>query len=605
MFNSSGFMGIFSLSMALQTGKAERATPPTPAVGDAWHRMSNFLKSQLESEHHPQADAERILEGIRRQPESTQTKIISQFEKGNYEPLLTAKKLYYIALDNAIQQAINREASTIENNINNALNSALPGGAPATPAQPSLPKASVTQAKGACAVHHRIQNNPNDLSTTHYELSLDSAGNVQTTSKSGGRGGAIPDDKFTCVYLHNGKFLDRSGKEVRSVQWGNQQLSADRFMDYVEPIREGALSGVRDGFLKDLRLHGSQVVFTRGAPPATAPAQAAAAPQTSPVKASDEPTVRLPRPSTPSQAATALPSSTVSFHMPDLSSHQTRSVQRVLRINEAGDLQMKFRGAKGETIWGAPVDPSSGLNCACAYVDKGKLYDRSGAEIKKLGWGSSQVDASLILTHLEPVRAGTVSALKEGYLNRVTLNGQELVFTQGPPPAHGAARNGAATNGSQSGATPGAAPTTPAQVAPTRESLTKVSLSLPHGTNNYLGVPLECGLDTDGKLLVRRSNSQTWQRPADVELNFDGRKRGVTALYFDKGHLFRENGEEVRELSLAGNRLSAPMFEFGIFRFLDRSSPHPIFGMQPQYVNDVTSGDNQVIFVRGTPPGLR
>lgn len=295
------------------------------------------------------------------------------------------------------------------------------------------------------------------------DFRIDGEGNLQMRfrSKDGNDVWLANKDHTTgleckALYLDQGKVYDAEGTQVHSVQWGknSNSTSVQDMLRYVEPVQEGKLSGVRDGWLKEVRHEGKQVVFTRGTPPALREANKSVQEEPSTQKPTTEPSAdteattsearqekiserhsepKLPeRPKQPDQA---LPSSRIEFSIPNQRGHY-QGIARHLRLGADGSLQMKFIDSNKNDVWLEANDRKNGINCACLFHHQGKLYDASGKVVDKLVWGKAQqISAQEAVRCFDPAKEGQLSGVRDGLLKDIRYDGKQVVLTAGVPPA--------------------------------------------------------------------------------------------------------------------------------------------------------------------------
>ena len=462
--------------------------------------------------------------------------------------------------------------------------------------------------------------------------SVDAAGTVSWKSADS------PDSKtrVTCLYANGGKLFTREGKEVTTLDWGSTRTNAGGATAYFTALAAGQVSGVRDGFLKDMRYNDSQVVLTQGPPPgastlaSSGTAKDVSSPQTSSTARTDsrsEQQASLPQTARSSEtdaSRQAIPQRSVSFALLATNASSCSSVQRDLRLSPDGRLEMRFVDAKNQSVWLEPNDRANGVHCSCLFHHEGKFYTGQGTEVKQVTWGGKSFSAACLPQYLEQMEAGKVSSVKPGYLNDVQLDGKRLVFTEGLPPVlrDRASTPGAGTDSavvtetktapSQTGtgqigvgqtgvgqtgvtAKPNSATTAPSLA-------NSISISVRQSGGSYHAADLSFRRSAGGDLEIRNGSGE-WKTSADLTPTVGKQNVDFELLYHKDGKLFDRSGAEVESLQYAETTVSKANFNSAIMCYTAQRSDGAVYGMQNGYLNDIRRNGRQVVFVNAPPPG--
>ncbi|MCB0324263.1 MAG: hypothetical protein KDD69_11855 [Bdellovibrionales bacterium] len=380
----------------------------------------------------------------------------SVIEKLQYDLHALQRQVADSAVGRLAPAAANPSASTDTTSSSPQVQSPQTGQPSPRPATQSAPEQPTVTTQSTTVSFHR-QNRDGSLRTVQRQLALQADGAVIDSSTG------QASNELTAIYLHQGKAYLADGRQVNRLAWGAGQARAQDLQRYLEPVAEGSLSGIRDGYLKEMRVLGKTAVFTKGPPPAfqnrpqSAPDSSAAAtprsdqaatPSPAPTRRETSPPaqVQSPTPTQPQPAqqnpAPALPQVTSQVRQSGPVRQVALEVDRGFRVERmpanlriAADGRLEMEVGRGSAArW---VDPRNtpGRACTCLYHQNGKLYDATGQEVRSLQWGRYQIGARDLLGYVEPMEQGKVSSIKSGYLNQAIHQGRHVVFTEGPPPA--------------------------------------------------------------------------------------------------------------------------------------------------------------------------
>ena len=128
-----------------------------------------------------------------------------------------------------------------------------------------IPKSRITFAHNTG--YGCVQNIPRDL-----RLNTDGTLQMRFLDRNNESIWLEPNDRTTgiqcaCLFHHNGKLYDAKGTEVKNLQWGSTTAQSSFILGYVDKLEAGKVSGIKSGYLNDVRHNGKKIVFSEGLPP--------------------------------------------------------------------------------------------------------------------------------------------------------------------------------------------------------------------------------------------------------------------------------------------------------------------------------------------------
>lgn len=396
------------------------------------------------------------------------------------------------------------------------------------------------------------------LESSIKELSLSRAGEIIEAGKVS--------KNTEAIFVNNGRAFDKAGNEITSFKWGNGQLESKHLELYLEPLSENSLSGVKDGFLKNLSFNGKQAVFIKGSPPPAQHEVLEAKPETAKLEKTE-----LEFPAAPVAEKNNKPILTSrNVNLQTEVQGKTYSQNVTLRLGSDRSLQMKF-GQESSSTW---LDPSNApqKECCCLYCQNGKVLDASGKEVKNLNWGKSFIQSGVVLDYVEPLENGKISSVKSGYLNEVRHNGKHVVFTKGAPPF--------------------------------RAKVSTVHISSKQNNGSYSGKSFEFKLNEQGTLQVREQFSKRWNEATKSQKQIGQNNLNFKLLYSHEGKLYNAKAQEISSLALGEQTIDAKDFNAKVFAYTSKQEQGAVYGIGEPYLADLRHGDSHVLFVDKKPPGL-